>query len=139
MTDLQDSDPYIEAVQQPNVSVHFTGMQRLTENGVVGMDGIERQVDTVICATGHIYLRVSRVVPALTTLLGFDVSFRPVFPVIGGMVSTWPQSGRRYPNAIWVSPYLASRTWRPLSVRHGQSRTGLVWDLWMRLATTPSR
>ncbi len=61
MTDLHDSDPYIEAVQQPNVSVHFTGVQRLTENGVVGMDGIERQVDTVVCATGQIYLLVKAV------------------------------------------------------------------------------
>jgi hypothetical protein len=56
MTDLGSSDPYIEAVQQPNVSVHFTGVERLSEDGVVGMDGIERKVDTVVCATGQTVL-----------------------------------------------------------------------------------
>jgi hypothetical protein len=37
----------------------------LTEKGVVGEDGIEREVDTVVCATG------------------FDVSYRPRFPIVG--------------------------------------------------------
>lgn len=57
------SDPYIEAIQQPNVSVHFTGVERLTEDGIVGNDGIERKVDSVICASGElddpIYSRLS--------------------------------------------------------------------------------
>ena len=45
-------DPYIEAIQRPNVDVHFTSVTRLTKNGVIGADGIERKVDAVICATG---------------------------------------------------------------------------------------
>ena len=55
----------MEAIQKPNVSVHFTGIKEATENGVMGEDGIERNVDTIICATG------------------FDTSYRPPFPVVG--------------------------------------------------------
>ncbi|KAF7535015.1 hypothetical protein G7054_g5741 [Neopestalotiopsis clavispora] len=58
-------DPYMEAIRKDNVDVHFTGVDRLTSTGVVGSDGVERCVDTIICATG------------------FDVSFRPAFPLIG--------------------------------------------------------
>jgi hypothetical protein len=47
------------------VDVHFTGVTRVTKDGVIGEDGIERKVDTIVCATG------------------FDVSYHPYFPVIG--------------------------------------------------------
>jgi cation diffusion facilitator CzcD-associated flavoprotein CzcO len=52
----------MEAIQQPNVDVHFTPVETITEKGVVG---IEREVDTIVCATG------------------FDVSYKPRFPIIG--------------------------------------------------------
>lgn len=42
----------MKAIQEPNVRVHFTAAKYLTENGIVGEDGVEREVDTVICATG---------------------------------------------------------------------------------------
>ncbi|KAL0255031.1 hypothetical protein SLS55_009558 [Diplodia seriata] len=58
-------DPYMEAVTKENVDVHFTAVERLTEHGVVGADGVERECDTVVCATG------------------FDVTYRPRFPVVG--------------------------------------------------------
>ena len=58
-------DPYMKAIQEPNVDVHFTGVKEITEKGLVGDDGIERKVDTIICATG------------------FDVSYHPHYPVIG--------------------------------------------------------
>lgn len=53
------------AIQKENVDVHFTAVKSITEEGVVGKDGEERKVDTIVCATG------------------FDVSYRPRFPVIG--------------------------------------------------------
>jgi len=67
---LLRSQPYfyshlIRAIQKPNVDVHFTAVNKITENGVVGEDGKEREVDTIVCATG------------------FDVSYRPRFPIIG--------------------------------------------------------
>ncbi|KAI1975380.1 hypothetical protein LOZ55_004700 [Ophidiomyces ophidiicola] len=58
-------DPYMQAIQEPNVDVHFTAVAKFTENGVLGEDGIEREADTVVCATG------------------FDTSYRPRFPIIG--------------------------------------------------------
>jgi cation diffusion facilitator CzcD-associated flavoprotein CzcO len=58
-------DPYMTAIQKPNVDVHFTAVNKITENGVVGEDGVERKVDTIVCATG------------------FDVSYRPRFPIVG--------------------------------------------------------
>jgi len=58
-------DPYMLAIQKENVDVHFTAVASVTEDGVVGEDGQERKVDTIVCATG------------------FDVSYCPRFPVIG--------------------------------------------------------
>lgn len=62
---INPADPYMSAIQEPNVDVHFTPVTEVTEDGVIGEDGIERKVDTVICATG------------------FDTSFKPRFPLIG--------------------------------------------------------
>ncbi|CAK7217039.1 hypothetical protein SCUCBS95973_003016 [Sporothrix curviconia] len=50
---------------EPNVTVNFTAVTEFTENGVIGGDGIERECDTIVCATG------------------FDVSYRPRFPIVG--------------------------------------------------------
>jgi hydroxyversicolorone monooxygenase len=58
-------DPYMQAIQKENVDVHFTAVNRITENGLVGEDGIERKVDTIVCATG------------------FDVTYKPRFPIRG--------------------------------------------------------
>jgi cation diffusion facilitator CzcD-associated flavoprotein CzcO len=58
-------DPYMLAIQEENVDVHFTPVVSCTEDGVVGEDGVERKVDTIVCATG------------------FDVSYRPRFPIVG--------------------------------------------------------
>jgi cation diffusion facilitator CzcD-associated flavoprotein CzcO len=62
---ITPGDPYMEAVQQPNVDVHFTSVTSCTEDGVVGADGVERKVDAIVCATG------------------FDNTYRPRFPVVG--------------------------------------------------------
>lgn len=58
-------DPYMKAIQEPNVDVHFSAVEEITEDSVIDSEGQERKVDTVICATG------------------FDVSYRPRFPIIG--------------------------------------------------------
>lgn len=62
---ITPGDPYLVAIQKENVDVHFTAVDRLTEKGVVGGDGVEREVDTVVCATG------------------FNVTYRPRFPLAG--------------------------------------------------------
>ena len=62
---ITPGDPYMVAIQEENVDVHFTPVVSCTEDGVVGEDGTERKADTIVCATG------------------FDVSYRPRFPVVG--------------------------------------------------------
>lgn len=62
---ITPGDPYMLAIQEPNVDVHFTHVEEITKDGLIGGDGQERQVDTIVCATG------------------FDVSYKPRFPVIG--------------------------------------------------------
>ncbi|KAF1850359.1 FAD/NAD(P)-binding domain-containing protein [Cucurbitaria berberidis CBS 394.84] len=62
---ITPGDPYMKAIQEENVDVHFTAVDEITEKGVIGNDGIEREVDTIVCATG------------------FHVNYRPRFPVIG--------------------------------------------------------
>lgn len=62
---ITPGDPYMVAIQEENVDVHFTPVVSCTEDGVVGEDGVERKVDTIVCATG------------------FDVSYRPKFPIVG--------------------------------------------------------
>lgn len=62
---ITPGDPYMEAIQKPNVDVHFTPVVSCTEDGVVGEDDVERKCDTIVCATG------------------FDTSYRPKFPIIG--------------------------------------------------------
>lgn len=62
---ITPGDPYMEAIQKENVDVHFTSVEEIDETGVIGKDGEHREVDTIVCATG------------------FDVTYRPRFPIIG--------------------------------------------------------
>lgn len=62
---ITPGDPYIMAIQEPNVTCHFTEVVEITETGLVGKNGETAEVDTIICATG------------------FDTSFKPNFPIIG--------------------------------------------------------
>ena len=45
-------DPFMEAIQKHNVDLHFTHATRVTPDGVIGADGVERKCDTIVCATG---------------------------------------------------------------------------------------
>ncbi|KAF7551879.1 hypothetical protein G7Z17_g4726 [Cylindrodendrum hubeiense] len=62
---IAPGDSYMLAVQKPNVNLHFCGVSQITEDGVIGDDGKLVKCDTIVCATG------------------FDVSYRPPFPLIG--------------------------------------------------------
>ena len=55
----------MRAIQEPNVDVHFTSVNKITEDSVIDTEGNEKKVDTIVCATG------------------FDVSYRPRFPIVG--------------------------------------------------------
>jgi hypothetical protein len=68
-------DPYIQAVQKANVDVHFTSVTRLTRDGVIGGDGIERKVDTMICAIGIFSDSQYQNQYPLTIPQGFDIAY----------------------------------------------------------------
>lgn len=55
----------MRAIQEPNVDVHFAAVNKITEDSVIDTNGQEKKVDTIVCATG------------------FDVSYRPRFPIVG--------------------------------------------------------
>lgn len=55
----------MRAIQEPNVDVHFTAVNEITEDSVIDTEGTEKKVDTIVCATG------------------FDVTYRPRFPIVG--------------------------------------------------------
>jgi cation diffusion facilitator CzcD-associated flavoprotein CzcO len=56
---------YLEALRSPKTSYIDTKIVRADETGLVTEDGTHRPVDTVICATG------------------FNITYTPVFPLIG--------------------------------------------------------
>jgi len=57
---------FMQALKEPNVDVHFTAVDRITEDGIVGADGkTASNIHTIVCATG------------------FDTTYRPQFTLIG--------------------------------------------------------
>ncbi|KAI3395650.1 hypothetical protein diail_1015 [Diaporthe ilicicola] len=56
---------YLEALCEDNVSVVSSSIEEITPKGIRTADGVEHEVDVIICATG------------------FDVSWRPPYPTIG--------------------------------------------------------
>ncbi|KAH7409527.1 flavin-binding monooxygenase-like protein [Cadophora sp. MPI-SDFR-AT-0126] len=62
---ITPGDPYLKAIQEPNVDVHFAAVNQVTEDSVINSDRNAQKVDTIVCATG------------------FDVRYRPRFPIIG--------------------------------------------------------
>ena len=62
---ITPGDPYMAAIQKENVDVHFEEVVKITEKGLIGSEGTEVECDTIVCATG------------------FDVSYRPRFPIVG--------------------------------------------------------
>lgn len=72
---------YLESLSKHNVQVELGEIQQVTETGCIGPDGKEHQFDILICATG------------------FDVSFRPRFPIIGpagNLQDLWQNDPRSY-------------------------------------------
>ncbi|KAK2741708.1 hypothetical protein FQN55_008207 [Onygenales sp. PD_40] len=91
---------YLEAISKPNVDYIQTHIQRFTEKGIVTVDGVEREVDAVICATGA------------------NVDFAPPFSIIANGIDlkqAWKPDGYfgfpycylgiatpGFPNAFWL-------------------------------------
>jgi cation diffusion facilitator CzcD-associated flavoprotein CzcO len=72
---------YLETLRKDNVEVVLGEINRITEGGCVDNDGVEYPLDVLICATG------------------FDVSFKPRFPVQGpgiNLQQEWADDPRSY-------------------------------------------
>jgi cation diffusion facilitator CzcD-associated flavoprotein CzcO len=87
---------YLEALTEDNVSYITTPIERFTENGIITVDGNERKVDAVICATGA------------------NIDMRPPFPIVAyghDLRDTWSSdpltylglAAPSYPNLLFVS------------------------------------
>jgi cation diffusion facilitator CzcD-associated flavoprotein CzcO len=63
---ISPGDGFLEALVKPNVRPVFSGIQKITEKGIVTDDGEEHEFDIIVCATG------------------FQVAFKPAFKVING-------------------------------------------------------
>jgi cation diffusion facilitator CzcD-associated flavoprotein CzcO len=63
---ISPGDGFLEALVKPNVRPVFSGIQKITEKGIVTEDGEEHEFDIIVCATG------------------FQVAFKPAFKVING-------------------------------------------------------
>ncbi|RFU33288.1 hypothetical protein B7463_g3052, partial [Scytalidium lignicola] len=48
---ITPGDPYMIAIQQPNVDVHFEEVVEITGQTIIGKMGTERTIDTIVCAT----------------------------------------------------------------------------------------
>ncbi|KAI1426166.1 hypothetical protein F5Y12DRAFT_743197 [Xylaria sp. FL1777] len=56
---------YLEAITSEKCTVTFSKISEVTEDGIVTEDGTAHKLDMLVCGTG------------------FDVSFRPTFPIVG--------------------------------------------------------
>jgi cation diffusion facilitator CzcD-associated flavoprotein CzcO len=63
---ISPGDGFLEALVKPNVRPVFSGIKKITENGIITEDGEEHKFDIIVCATG------------------FQVAFKPAFKVING-------------------------------------------------------
>ena len=96
---------YLEALSKDNVSYIQTPIKRFTERGIVTVDGVEREVDIVICSTGA------------------NVDHAPAFSIVGengvDLKFAWKRDGLfgfpysylglatpGFPNLLWIGgPY----------------------------------
>jgi cation diffusion facilitator CzcD-associated flavoprotein CzcO len=73
---------YLESLTEPNVTVVYGEIEKITEKGCVCDDGKEYPIDVLICATG------------------FDTTFKPRFPLIApngkNLQDEWAQEPRSY-------------------------------------------
>jgi cation diffusion facilitator CzcD-associated flavoprotein CzcO len=83
---------FLETLCEDNVDVVTDKIERFTEKGIKTVDGVEREFDVIICATG------------------FSTSFIPHFPIIGkdgiDMRDQWADIAEAYLFVLCLHPSL---------------------------------
>lgn len=77
---ISPGDGFLEALVAPNVRPVFSGIKKVTENGILTEDGEEHKFDIIVCATG------------------FQVAFKPAFKVINGQGVSIDEDWKDGPN-----------------------------------------
>jgi hypothetical protein len=77
---ISPGDGYLEALVQDNVKPVFSGINKVTPEGVLTEDGVEHKMDILVCATG------------------FRVAFKPAFKVINAAGKTIDEDWVNGPN-----------------------------------------
>ncbi|KAF2669324.1 FAD/NAD(P)-binding domain-containing protein [Microthyrium microscopicum] len=77
---ISPGDGYLEALVQDNVTPVYGGIKGISPKGVISDDGVEHEVDIIVCATG------------------FKVAFQPAFRVINGEGKTVSEDWSNGPN-----------------------------------------
>lgn len=77
---------YLECItNEEKCSVNFEGIKEITETGLVTTNGEHHDLDVLVCATG------------------FDVSFKPLFPIVGlngaDLATSWAKQPETYLSA----------------------------------------
>jgi cation diffusion facilitator CzcD-associated flavoprotein CzcO len=57
------SNDYYPAFNRPNVELITDAIERITPNGIVTADGVEREVDVIVCATGYVVDKFASRIP----------------------------------------------------------------------------
>jgi cation diffusion facilitator CzcD-associated flavoprotein CzcO len=77
---ISPGDGYLEALVQDNVEPVYSGIKKVTAEGIITEDGVEHKMDHLICATG------------------FQVAFKPAFKVINAAGKTVNEDWNNGPN-----------------------------------------
>lgn len=57
------SNDYYPAFNRPNVELVTDGIERITHTGIVTADGVEREFDVIVCATGYVVDKFAARIP----------------------------------------------------------------------------
>lgn len=78
---IQPGSGFLEALTQDNVKAFTRPMQKITPTGFVDDEGIQHDVDIIICATGYVAVASCGLNNCLL-FRSFDTSWVPRFPIV---------------------------------------------------------
>lgn len=112
---LTPGDGYLEAFAEPNATLTFDPIERITETGIKKTNGEEEAFDMIVCATG------------------FDTSFVPSWKLVGRHGAVLNERWKTNPEAFFTiqvdtmpNYFIFNGPNCPIS--HGSVLTGVSWS-----------